>query len=52
MPKSWKLIGLRTITISNKKYYEVYSGNHAGDIFSNWRDTEHYKQKLFLQLTK
>jgi len=52
MPKSWRWIGLRTITISNTEYYEVYHGNYVGDIFSNWRDIQHYKEKLFTQLTK
>ena len=52
MPKSWKSIGLRKVTISNTEYYEVYSGNNVGDIFSNWRDTQQYKEKLFTQLTK
>lgn len=49
---NWRWVQLRKIEISGKKYYETYFQGNAGDIFSDWREAEHYKRKLFNQVKR
>jgi hypothetical protein len=52
MPRDWRYIGLRTVLVSGKEYYEVYYGKDVGDISTDWREIDDMKKKLFMQITR
>ena len=45
-------MGVRTITIEGKEYYEVYEGVEVGKLFSDWRDIGRYEAKLKQQIKR